>query len=506
MPNPFDFITRPIVGLGRRIGQGIHPLGQYGGADEPDAATLDQVRRALPPSFNGTPNPATLPRPIAPPPRSPGDLPEGRSVSVPTLRRPGEAVTAPEPPRTVGDPAFRAAIREPEVAGLDFSISPNHQTVASPLTDARGRQKMSRPDNTAFRPADYENDPVGRARRDAEIQANFDPKLQSFGGRLKQGLKTGAVAALNSMAQRYAADPRADWWQLLGAGAGGFGAGTAVATANPMAGRGLMFDMTTGPRMQHDIERQHEEEARQIARQKAIADIRYKQRQEQREGIMSSPGGLYDLDNQRVIPGTGASAAVTPVTIQGPDGKPMVIDGRTGKPLGAAYEKPTLQRPVPINQNTRSVYDPATGAFKDVPGFAAGNPRAATPGERRLQINDDAKAKARRDAQADPEWGLRYLTADERRMMATGKKVVPKRDASNRVELDANGQPLTIEVPLTPAEQKDLNTRLMTAKDKEIEQRASYHQQNPESAPTAKPRPGTPTRSLSDITRKYFGQ
>lgn len=111
MPNPFDFIRRPIVGLGRKINQGVHALeDQFDptrrqpipqGADV-NPAELAHVRSALPPSFNGTPNPATQPRPVQPNPNAPmmSDRP-----SMPINTRPRQ-VTPPLDAPAVEAPAM----------------------------------------------------------------------------------------------------------------------------------------------------------------------------------------------------------------------------------------------------------------------------------------------------------------------------------------------------------------------------------------------------------------
>lgn len=446
-------ISRGAGQFGRKIGAGLNELGQMEDGDDSGVMTtppyvsensgarsllanpakLDEVRRKIATGPGGQSNPAIRSRPVMsqletpvvndrPPavinarpryePQGPGDLPAGRTVQVPLLRGPGEAAQASEPPRTMGDPAFRAATREPEVAGLDFSISPNRSTVAVPEMRANGKTKMSRPDNTAFSPVDYADDPIGQARRDAQVQANFDPELQSFGGRLKRGLKTGGVAALNAMAQRYQANPRADVGELLGAGVGAFGAGTALTTANPMEGAGLQFDATRRPKMEAEIYGRQKREDRKATIIKRGLDEAYRQAQ---------------TDKLKQPPAPKApprSPAPKREWMTGPDGNPTLVD--TNAPdfdpsKYQPYNKPGAPvRPGAVSDNAPYLYDSQKNTWIPNPGYQAKAEKTGgvTPAEQRQRTNAIAGELSKHNKLRSD---VTYLGAQIQRMKPTDK-------------------------------------------------------------------------------------
>ena len=102
--------------------------------------------------------------------------------------------------------------------------------------------------------------------------------------------------------------------------------------------------------------------------------------------------------------------------------------------------------------------------------------RQPTPTEQRALRNDEAEANAVRDAEADPEWGLRAMTPEQRGMLSTGRKMVPQRDGSNQIVTGPDGKPVMMEVPLSPGEQAALQGLLQKAKADEVQRRKQYYQ------------------------------
>lgn len=184
------------------------------------------------------------------PQRKPGELLIGRPVDVPML-----GGTYAEPPRTVGDPLFRAAQREPEVANMNFGVNPNLRTQPTPEMNSRGRMVTSKPD-TVFNPVDYSRDPVGRARRDNQIQYN-----EKTPPRWKQALLMAVAGALQG----------AKTGNIYGVGAGA-AAGALGGAVAPEASNDVLFDMFKRPRLEDDLQRERESDKAASDQRRAALD------------------------------------------------------------------------------------------------------------------------------------------------------------------------------------------------------------------------------------------
>lgn len=497
MPNPFDFLTRPLIGLGRKIGQGVstgvHQLGQYGDEDENDAE-LSQVRKYLPPGFNGRPNPARQPRPT----NGAGNL--SQAAGIPDESRAGNYASALGIPDTGGGvlmpanprPAMSRVAPQNDGVRMRPWDAPNEDVPQGQTGPVLIRRPGSGADEelpaappVSARPVMPSSIPGGDPGQYAPQRPAIAPPQKTYGHQRldyrdehgKRGFKEILKSGLAGMAMTGGQGG-------LGGLIGGFGAGALGQAIAPQQMAEARFAMGPGRKILADQQMQHDDElyGLKVRGQEAqIAENEAQTARYRRPEYSSAAWGTFnkatgEAGYTRPAPPT-VPPAISPVTLD-VNGVPTVVDGRTGKPLGRAYIKPV-------------------------------NERSATPGERRLQVNDSAKAKALRDAQADPEWGLRYLPAEERDMLAKNMKLTQATDPqTGHPAYDEKGQPVMVKKPLTPAERNAILQRLEAAKKAEVEQRAAYYQQNPDednNAPSSKrpARPGTTARKLSDIRSKY---
>lgn len=265
---PLQWLGRTAVGgiqaAGRGIGKGVHQIEQL--PQRLGAKPDEQMMRTL--GFN--------PEAALPPFRSTAGAGKlGEAAGIPLESRAGNFASALGMPDTGGgvlmggrsepapgapyltrnpDIAGRgltrgeaAAVREPEVAGLNFGVSPNQQvTPVDPVSAKLFRRDVARP-------FDPQADPLEANRRSAIV--NRYEKVLEPGGRRKLALQNAGLGALMGISKAYAANPRADWRELLGAGAGG-GAVAGIGSAiNPEMGTKFQVDQTVTPELMRDEER-----------------------------------------------------------------------------------------------------------------------------------------------------------------------------------------------------------------------------------------------------------
>lgn len=243
----------PLAWLGRTAHNGVqaagHAIGKGVGAGVRQVQQLPQrlgmeadARLLRTPDFN--PAAASLPPAVA---HSVGPPPTTPTATQPLTRVPDFNVPAASRPRSVAETRF------PDVAALDFGVSPNRPvTPAGTASESLFRREVNAP----FEP---QPDPLEATRRSAVV-GRYE-QAQAPGGRRKLALQNAGIGALEGIAAAYRANPQADWRALLAAGAGGGAVAGFGSALSPARGAEYQVDETVLPHLQRtELRRQQQQE------------------------------------------------------------------------------------------------------------------------------------------------------------------------------------------------------------------------------------------------------
>lgn len=351
-------------------------------ADENDPATLEQVRRSLPPGINGQPNPATLPRPVAPTGQGGGT--ERRLPPRPDLAdylgpiRP--AVQLPEDDESyIREYQRQEDARRVYGGGQAQGIQANVPRPAAPAT---------RPRTVTPEPGQMDA-PAGATR--PRFADPYNAARHEFTGEhgkrgVKEFFKAGLQGGLESM--------------RTGKGGGFLGAGLGQ-LIDPEGEAARRFDMTQGRHILADQERTRESEMYGIKKRGEEAQI---QADTQRAEAAKRQGMLHNVpQGNTVIDPTGKELYKSPIAprpvapkwewVTGADGKPrqVNVNDPSYKPDGLQpYNKPTAPaRPGAVSENAPYLYDSTNGKWIPNPGY---RPRETaereSPAQERLRTKD----------------------------------------------------------------------------------------------------------------------
>ena len=356
---------------GRGVGRGLRTVGQQIGQGLSGAAGDDELlRQSLPPSYDGSPNPASRP-----PLRTAGAGNLAQAAGIPLEARAGNQAAAlgmpdtgggvlienarpavpqaspydrlsasgpnPRPPNPYSinkERDFRPAI-DPALMEMRFPVSPYSQTTPVDPVSAKLYAK------DAAQPFNPDPDPYEAAHKSSVAGRYLEAKQ---GGKWKGVLRNAALGALQGI-QNASRNPYNDWRALLAGAAGGAGTAGVLTAANDEMGAELGWEMLDRPRYEQERARKYGEYQREAEQAKTLSDIRYNtartEAEERRNLYYNTPNETIDVRTGLPVPGTAKSPTVTPhyEMLKGPDGNPYyrnVADpANQGMP---AYVRPTV--------------------------------------------------------------------------------------------------------------------------------------------------------------------
>lgn len=235
---------------------------------------------------------------------------------------------------------------------------------------------------------------------------NFDsdpntPGVQpwTLGKRLKAGLKTGVMGALQGISQA-AQNPRNNWRGVLAGGVGGFGAGEAAGAINPEAASSWMFNQTQRPALEAEEAKQKADEDRALKREEVRMQIGHVGAQTE---LNKAQAANLETDNRLADKRFATDAALKRDQLAldrwkaEHQGKTPYRDekGFARDPVTqAVITDPDTKQPVKLPDNSeRFNYSPDYGAYstktgKPIPGTAS--PKLAPADEKALEAQAES--------------------------------------------------------------------------------------------------------------------
>lgn len=169
-----------------------------------------------------------------------------------------------------------APIVEPEVAGMDWGISPNREVTPR----GAASEKLFRRDvNAPFNP---QYDPVEGQRRGA-VTERYERATEP-GGKWKLALQNAGLGAVQGISTAYQANPRASAGELLAGGAAGAGVAGVGSAISPEMGAKYQTDVMVTPEMQRqEARRQQVEDRHAVTRRRALDEENVRGQMEDRQ-------------------------------------------------------------------------------------------------------------------------------------------------------------------------------------------------------------------------------
>lgn len=372
---------------GRGVGRGLRTVGQQIGQRLSGAADDDELlRQSLPPSYDGSPNPASTPRPAL----NYQALPALRAseaitpTASPYDRLPAAGGVFPHPMESAPNPYTMEKSR-------DFRPVTQAESARLPALPPRAKpealtmpvvESLAGPQwpKAAGGQGDGERSPVispyDLAYADSIARSQ---DAMEHGGKWKTVLRNAALGGLQGI-QMAARNPYNDWRAMLTGAASGAGTAGVLSAASNKLGANLNWELLDRPRFEQEQDRRDSEAERQAKQQKLQAEMAHMKAQTEAATRGKAPTPHYAM-------------------VKGPDGNPYYRDvtdpANQGMP---AYEKGALSRHSyqwMTGPNGKPVYVDTNAA-----DF---NPRLYQPYERPRAESD---AAVRRDLEDD-------MTADE---------------------------------------------------------------------------------------------